>query len=499
MEITAEERINLQKKLNNKEKLNNDEIEKLINLLDQTKLGLKLFYSQKEETIKGKNIKNYYYFFEEINNLEIKNANKKSNLLIEGDNYFALKHLIKINQKVDIIYIDPPYNTKNKDFIYNDIIISKDDDFKHSKWLSFMKRRLKLAQKLLSDNGVIFVSIDDNEQAYLKVLMDEIFGEENFVSNIFVESNPSGRSDSKDIANSGDYLLIYAKNKLINEFNKIIFDPKESDLKGYSIQKVGSNSRREDRPNLYYPIYINYETQKILLDNFEKSIKIFPKLSNNEDGRWIYSKETLQSMIEKNLIEIVKNTKNKYIIKWLDKEKKEGLDLKLKSSWHTNGIYSLSNSVAKIQLLSIINSKEAESMTPKNIDLLKLIIKFSSSNKNSIILDFFAGSGTTGHAVMQLNKEDNGNRQFILIEKENNIAKDICYERLYRIINGKGTKGKQDFKWLKKNKPYLKENLKYIKIKLEDKINGNYEEIESSKDLYKSSFNISNININEIS
>ena len=187
---------------NHKHKWHYREREYLKKLINNDKLGLKLNYNEVEETFEGDDIdalleNNYFFFTENKSKNIIKNNNKHNNLLIEGENYFALKALIDAKVKVDIIYIDPPYNTGNDDFCFNDKFVKKDDPFLHSKWLSFLKRRLMLAKELLSEEGVIFVSIDDNEQAYLKVLMDEIFSENNFITSfIWERTHHSNKNNS---------------------------------------------------------------------------------------------------------------------------------------------------------------------------------------------------------------------------------------------------------------------------------------------------------------
>lgn len=192
-----------------------DEIEYLKNKILNDKLGLVLNFDEKDEALE-----NNYFGLEEVNSLHINPKETNNNLLIEGDNYYSLKALQISGIKVDIIYIDPPYNTGNKDFIYNDDFsdksdkyVSKDDQFKHSKWLSFMKKRLELARELLADDGVIFISIDDNEQAYLKVLMDEIFGEDDFIANFIWYKNKSPANLSNFVRSSTEYILAYSKNK----------------------------------------------------------------------------------------------------------------------------------------------------------------------------------------------------------------------------------------------------------------------------------------------
>lgn len=416
-------------------------------------------------------------------------------MLIEGDNYYALKALQISGIKVDVIYIDPPYNTGNKDFVYEDHYVDKEDKFKHSKWLTFMKNRLILAKELLADDGVIFISIDDNEQAYLKVLMDEIFGEENFSNQINWISNKKGRQISNNLfAKTYEYILVYSNNINLNSQFKInrefaennmpsIYIPKNTELitdetSEFIIQNELHNTNinyfnERTRPNLFFPIYTNGEEISLEYQNgFTKLLP--PKNSNGTYAVWRWSKEKIE---------------------------KDKNDLYIKSDGITYSIFTKKRNIEylikDIILSPNITTKSASSELEKisiNFDyskpskLLKLL--FLNTNKNSIVLDFFAGSGTTGQAVMELNEEDGGNRRFILCtNNENNIARDVCRERLYRIINGVGSKNEQiDWKY-SSDEPFLKNNsVKYLKVKPIHKINGEYEEINDMKELYQKEF-----------
>ncbi len=415
--------------------------------------------------------------------------------MIEGDNYYALKALKLANIKVDVIYIDPPYNTGNKDFIYNDDFVDKDDKFKHSKWLSFMKKRLELAKELLADDGVIFVSIDDNEQAYLKVLMDEIFGEENFVNILNWISNKKGRQISGRLfSKTYEYILVYSKSENFKEHEidrkfaeKImpnIYDKKELNIledqkSKFIIQNELHNTNInkfniKTRPNLFFPIYTNgIEISTIIKDKYIKIVP--PKNADGTQGVWRWSKEKVEK--DKDDLYIVKNNDKFYIF-----TKKRNLNYSTKD----------------VILSSLITTKSGSNELDKlkiNFDYSKpsLLIKLllMNSNKNISILDFFAGSGTTAQAVMELNEEDGGNRRFILCtNNENNIARDICWERIYRVINGEGS-NKEKIEWkYSDNKKSLKNNsMKYLKVKAINKIDGEYEEINKMKPLYKEEFN----------
>ena len=348
------------------------------------------------------------------------------------------------------------------------------DKFSRNGWLNMLNERLRLAKQLLKDDGVIFVSIDDNEQAYLKVLMDEIFGEENFVASVPCILNPSGRQVNTSIALSHEYLLLYSKNNFIlneldNEYvetnlgevyNKrdleILKDEKGVYILQYTLENQSRKFNIENRPNLYFPIYINIDET----NNFYPSIaktnktidKIYPKIVANVQYVWRWSKEKINSST--NELVILKEKKGFKIY-----PKKRKISWIFKTFIKGN---KFNNKSGNLLLKSIIGLIKNEFNTAKPIELVKLILKLHR-NKNARILDFFAGSGTTGHAVMELNKEDNGNRTYTLVtNNENNIGYDVCYERLYRINNGIGTKS-ETFEWTNKNKSY-KQNLNVFSI-----------------------------------
>ena len=374
---------------------------------------------------------------------EAEDRTPPNHILIEGDNLHALTALIFTHEgKIDVFYIDPPYNTGNKDFKYNDHFVDKQDSYRHSKWLSFMDKRLRIAKRLLSEKGVIFISIDDNEQAQLKLLCDEIFGEENFVSEIAVINNLKGRSDDKYIATAHEHMLIIKKGNFetlgISVPEEYVDEYKlEDEIGKYRLQglrKRGSGSRREDRPNMYYPFYYAKAENKISLTRNSKSdIEILPKLSNRSDGRWRWSKETAMNRIHELQITLVR-TRNEYDISqkdYLQNDKGELKRIKPKSFWIGSEFSSDAGTKSLKEILPNNNFNN-----PKAVDLIKLCLE-QSSKRQSIILDFFSGSGTTLHATMQLNAEDGGNRQCILItNNENNICEEVTYERNKRVIEG---------------------------------------------------------------
>lgn len=381
--------------------------------------------------------KNKFPVLKSINEKDIfvDGENRKTNVLIEGDNFHSLIALnFTHKERIDTIYIDPPYNTGNKDFRYNDKFIDKEDQFRHSKWLNFMEKRLRLSRKLLKNSGSIWISIGTDEFAQLKLLCDEIFGENNFLGNIIVKSNPRGKQQMF-IPETHEYLLVYARdiNKLqfkglklteskIKEYNKT--DKNGKRYREMGLRKRGAASRRVDVPNLFYPIYVNPKNGEVSLerDNIYTEEAI-PVLSDGVEGRWRWSKKKF--LLDKNQLygRTVNNGDRWDIFQYDYLENGDDNNQKMikpNSIWDEKEI-NYEN--AKKELKNMFNG-ESPFDYPKTTFLLKKIIDFSCPN-NGIILDFFAGSGTCGQAVLELNNEDNEtNRSFILCTN-NEISNDI--------------------------------------------------------------------------
>lgn len=435
---------------NNYSKLSKEELLKVIEKIESRKKYGLIWDEERTKEQFEKESENALPVLKEVKNKEIAtNSEQPINILIKGDNYHALSVLNYTHQdKVDVIYIDPPYNTGNKSWKYNNCYVEKEDAFRHSKWLSFMSKRLQLAKNLLKSEGIIIVAIDDYEHHTLRLLMDEMFGEENRLGTVVVVHNPRGRNDDKYFATMHEYMLIYAKNKDLASVKHFELDEEEIDaynksdeISAYnetSFMRTGNNSNRKDRPNLFYPIYYNAKKDRLALEKKTGYIKILPINQNGEEKTWRWGKETF---LEKCATELfVREVKGKYRI-FKKRRITNIMGTKPKTVWYDPRYDASSYGII---LLYDILGKENSFPYPKSINAVYDIL-YLTTNKNAIILDFFAGSGTTGHAVMQLNTRDGGNRKFILsTNDENNICEDICYPRIKKVITGyknrKGTK-----------------------------------------------------------
>jgi len=444
------------------------------------------------------------------------NFDTTQNIFIEGENLEVLKVLQKSYfGKIKMIYIDPPYNTGNDNFIYPDKFSetkeeylnrigdkdetgymtreglfrknSKDSGHYHSNWLSMMYPRLFLARNLLRDDGVIFVSIDDNEVHNLRLLMNEVFGEENFVGQITVQSNPRGRQSEKFLATVHDYIIIYARDSdsciitgaELSEEQLLDFkfeDNKNRKYRLLGLRQRGSASLREDRPAMYFPIYVNPSTNKISLTKSNKfSICVTPKKSTGQDGRWMWSKNKIIEDIDKIEAKLI-STRNEYDIFVRDYLEKDGEERKrkIKTIW-SDKLYNTQNGTTEVK--TIFDGKKIFDF-PKGVNLLKSIIEMVPLKDTDICIDFFPGSCTTAHAVLDLNKRDGGNRKFICVQlpekcDENSEAYKAGYktiaeigkERIRRVI--KKIKEEQDGK-LDLDDNIGKQDLGFKVFKLQD-------------------------------
>lgn len=381
------------------------------------------------------------------------------NIYIVGDNIDALKHLIgSYAGKIKCIYIDPPYNTGSDGFVYPDKfsfsveelvnIINIDEEeahriinlagkSSHSAWLTFIYPRLALARTLLSDDGVIFISIDDNEQMNLKLILDEIFGESNFLGEITVVNNPRGR-DYGGIANMHEYLLVYQKSSEANLNNLKQPDkvfPLQDRISGFELRELRNRNiafNKDNRPNLYYPFYINENREldngllEISLEAKDGFVSILPKESQGVQTVWRWGKEKAKENLNIN-IAAKKMKDGGYMI--VEKYRKS--DVMARSVWNTKDDNSEKGTLL---LKELFNGKKLFDF-PKSVNMIKKILEMGM-NENSIVLDFFSGSGTTAHACMQLNAEDGGHRKYILVQLSERLKENkTAYNEGYRTID----------------------------------------------------------------
>lgn len=372
--------------------------------------------------------------FTEVKEREISAAPEKPyNFLLEGDNLHSLYLLEKTHKgAIDLIYIDPPYNTGNKDFVYDDSFVDSTDGFKHSKWLSFMATRLNIAKNLLSREGAIFISIDSNEYAQLKMLCDDIFDESNYIGTLIWRKKTGGGQTDDFFVTEHEYVLGYRKS---SEFKWIeyqdeanIEDFKYSDSKGrYTIVKLekwGSSAHKEDRPTMYFSI--------IDPDGND----FFPVAPDGKDGRWRVGADRLNRLVANNQIHWNKDKKTN---KWIPYEKvyydkSKGKLLKSRSI-----LYDLAETGTATKLLTNIFQQKDIFNNPKPVELLRFLILHIQPK---IVLDFFAGSGTTAQAVLEDNLEDNDKIKFILCtNNESQICDNVTYPRIKTVITGKRADG----------------------------------------------------------
>ncbi len=367
------------------------------------------------------------------------------NLLVEGDNLLALKALLPYYAgQVKCIYIDPPYNTGNENWIYNDNVNSPEirewlnktvggegeDLTRHDKWLCMMYPRLRLLREMLRTDGAIFISIDDNEVHHLRSMMDEIFGENNFVTTVVWEKNYAPKASAKYLSENHDFILVYAKVK--EQWNRNLLPRSEKQDKAY--KNPDNDPRGLWRPNnLAARNPYSLGIYSITCPS-GRVIQGPPKGSS-----WRISKEKFEQLDRDGRIWWGKDGNNVPAPKIFLNEVKQGVVpmtiWPYSDAGHTQD--------AKKELLSILPEAEQVFSTPKPTRLILRILQLATST-NDIILDSFAGSGTTGHAVAQLNKEDGGNRRFILVEMDSNISRNVTAARLRRVAEGyKDTKGEK--------------------------------------------------------
>lgn len=481
----------LKQKIEELEGLTNEEKSELIKLLrSQKKYGL--VWEDKPEDVEQRMLNEQPVLVEVPERAIISDdAEAPNHILIEGDNIEALTALSYSHAgMIDVIYIDPPYNTGNKDFVYNDSFVDKEDGYRHSKWLSFMNKRLKIAKGLLSDKGVLFISIDDNEFAQLKMLCNEILGEENHISTLATIMNLKGNQDEFGFAGTHEYTLVYC----LSHDNCVLgqlpiaeeeLDEWQSDDKGYykkgaNLKSTGINAPREKRPNLFYPILIDKTTKAvstITQDEFEliydKALKMHDEaylsqlrlkyenlgyifllpLTSGKEMSWRWGIQKVRAESDEIIVSMNGNDVSIY-----KKQRPQLGDMPSKKPKSVFYKPEYSSGNGKAELISVLG--ESLFGYPKPLQLIKDFLTISYY-KDARILDFFAGSGTTLHATIQLNAEDGGHRQCILAtNNENGICENVTYERNRRVIQGYTTPKGEEVVGLTHN------NLRYYKTQL---------------------------------
>ena len=489
METTNISKIRREKMLDtiNEIKKNITDEKTLVNLStienELTKKKYGLIWEEHEERV-DKELETQIPTFEEVKDKEIvSDENEKFNFLLEGDNLHSLYLLEKTHKgKIDVIYIDPPYNTGNNDFIYNDKLVDNEDGYRHSKWLSFMGNRLNIAKNLLSKEGIIFISIDENEVAQLKLLCDDIFGETNRISTHHVQVRYAEKSlaDGKPVKPVMEYVLIYVKD--LNEVkinlpkeeytdSSFVFEIKEKSL-GTSIKNLDHTEMVVFKPG-EWELQRKTESNIKLLKETWVSGTIYSKMSYGQVVRKYieprYTSDGLGCLYKV----IGRGDDGLGFRYYVGPAKKGSSRCKMYSGMpllRVKEINSIEGSHRDIPISNLMNFAPdfgnivSEGGVPFNsgkkpVKMLKELINYSK-NKNAIILDFFAGSGSTSQAVIELNKEDGGNRKYILCtNNENKICENITFQRIKNIIKGYG-----------KNKP-LVHNLKYYKTSYIPRIN----------------------------
>jgi adenine-specific DNA-methyltransferase len=406
-------------------------------------------------------------------NLQDQHKDSK-NLLIKGDNLEVLKHLVNAySEKVKMIYIDPPYNTGSDGFVYNDDrkftkeqlselagidieeaerILSFTDkgSSSHSAWLTFMYPRLYVAKELLKEDGVIFISIDDNEVSQLKLLCDEIFGESNFLSQIIVQSNKRGQT-YKEVAKCHEYILVYYKSdksslgELEKADGKLPCKDQYGSYELWELRNRNPKFGKHNRPNLYYPIYVdvtNVDSDNLapisLSPSKQFSEEVYPKNSNGVASCWRWGTDKL---LREGISAVPKAVfgKQKRDGGWNIYEKSRKSTTRAKSIWNETKFISEQGTIesGKLEMSGVLQF-------PKPIELMKQCITLAS-DENDIVMDFFAGSGTTAHGVMELNAEESNNRQFITVQipekcDDESVAHKQGYETIFSITRERLTR-----------------------------------------------------------
>lgn len=432
-------------------KIEKEDLLKVIEKLESRKKYGLIWDEEKTKEKFEKESENALPVLKEVKSKEIKtDPTKPTNILIEGDNYHALSVLNYTHQgKIDVIYIDPPYNTGSKDWKYNNDYVLKEDTFRHSKWLSFMSKRLRLAKNLLKDTGILICTIDENEHATLGLLLPEIFPNKEIVC-VTIIHNPGG-IQGKNFSYCHEYAYF-----VFPTGGTYISNIKREDMAPTPLRDWGKeSSKREAAKNCFYPILIennivvgfgevckdNFHPKKSNLIKKNGLVEVYPIDKNGVERKWRFSRQSVEGIKDELICQSIKNE----LVILRDKK-----DYRWKTVW-TEAKYN-----ANVYGTQLVNKLvDTKFPFPKSLYAVKDCLQACVHPNNGIILDFFAGSGTTGHAVSLLNKEDGGNRQFILCtNNENNIATEVCYPRIEAVI--KGHKNLPEITGIKSNLKYFK-------------------------------------------
>ena len=377
-----------------------------------------------------------------VESKEIRTDNSEDNILIEGDNYHALTVLNYTHkEKIDVIYIDPPYNTGNKSWKYNNRYVEKDDGYWHSKWLNMMEKRLNSAKRLLKKDGCLICAIDENEHANLGLLLNKIFPEYK-IDCITIIHNPGGiQGDNFSYTHEYAY-FVYPNKKRMIELENRDDDPDIRPLRNVS----KGDHLRINAKNCFFPVYVkdndiigfgdvcddDFHPESVNVERTDGVLEVYPIDPSGNERKWVFARQNVESIKDELRVDYNKKRKIFDIIR-----------TKTRFNYKTVWTYKKYNAnIYGTKLLNeIINTPFP---FPKSLyNVKECILAVAKSKKNAIILDFFAGSGTTAHAVLELNKEDDGNRKFILCtNNENNICTDVTYPRVHNVIKGYKFKGK---------------------------------------------------------
>lgn len=468
----------LRQKIQQLEGLSDDERAALLELAATKRYGL--VWEEREEAVEER-LREELPVLVEDKELALTDGGKEApnHILIEGDNLEALTTLSYTHEgKVDVIYIDPPYNTGAQNWRYNNDFVDAEDGYRHSKWLSWMNKRLKIAKRLLKFTGNIIVTIDDYEYATLKLLMDEIFGEENYLATAVIRNNPSGRSTVRGFSINHEYALFYSKSEFSqlgrlshNEDQKSRYLEKDSmgQFEWENFRKNGTDSDRKDRPKQFYPIVLNTKTNELSIPEIEwneierayefnynlqkDELVLWPISPEGNEKVWKFGLERTKLILGEILVKRKSGKYELYRKKYLNKEGS------LPHTWWDKPDYSARDNGTRT-LTNIFGPQKVFDF-PKAPEAVKDALLSANLQKDGLVLDFFAGSGTTLHAVMQLNKEDGGKRQCILVtNNENNICREVTYERNKRVIEGYTTPKGVQVEGLREN------NLRYYRTHL---------------------------------